>query len=170
MKYLIIPILFFLAVGCSKETDNEKLEKLICDQIQSNLKVNLSEPIVIDPKVGIIESSDLKEKCNKIMTFVGNGKLKGAFDEMSKYTWLPSNEMDSAYDATKKQLDLVRNRFGTFIGYEFIKQEIISESLVKFTYIAKCENHALPWYFVFYKGQSKWTLNYFFWNDRIQEI
>ena len=65
---------------------------------------------------------------------------------------------------------MVEKRYGKFIGYELLDKKHIGSSLVKFTYLAKCSKHPLIWDFIFYKANEKWVLNYFYWNDRIQNL
>jgi len=61
-------------------------------------------------------------------------------------------------------------RYGNFLGYEFVKKEDISKSLIYFVYISKCKNHPFVCTFIFYKGDEKWMLNVFNWHDKIQKI
>jgi len=104
------------------------------------------------------------------MLEIGEGDFDSAFVIVKRYTWLPDVEIDNMLVATKSQMELINNRFGNFVGHELIKAEVISESLVKYTYISKCENHALVWNFLFYKGKDKWTLNGFTFNDRLGDL
>ena len=164
--------LFFM--GCTQnntsKSEMEELKEVISEIKKEQSKLTLSQPIVTQNDIGIKESKDLKVKCNNIMKYIGTGDMFKGFEEIKKYTWISDKEIDVVYKGTEKQLKLVGKRYGSFIGYEFIKQENISNSLRKFTYISKCENHPLVWTFIFYKANKKWTLNVFNWHDKIQKI
>jgi len=163
-----------LFIGCnqdnSSKTKMEELRDVVTQTQKEQCKLKLSPIVPKDDNIGIQETKDLKIKCDGIMKHIGKGDVFSAFEEIKRYTWISDKEIDIVYKGTEKQLKLTGKRYGSFIGYEFIKEESISKSLHKFTYIAKCENHPLVWIFIFYKAKDKWTLNVFKWNDKIQKL
>ena len=176
MKKNIISVVFvLLLIGCAEEeykesvevSDRKKLQSILFETRKEQQKSNFSD---ISNVVGITEINELKEKTEKIMKNIGQGKLDLAFEEIKKYTWLPDKEIDVVEKGTKKQLSLLSERFGEFIGYEFIRQTNISKSLILFEYIAKCKNSPLIWTFSFYKAEDKWTLNEFYWHSQIKKL
>ena len=168
---LIVGLLF---MGCTQnntsKSEMEELREVMSEIKKEQCKLNLSQAIVAQDNIGITESKDLKIKCNSIMKHLGKGDMFSGFEEIKKYTWISDKEINLVRKGTEKQLKIVEKRYGSFIGHEFIKQENISNSLRKFTYISKCENHPLVWTFIFYKANEKWTLNVFNWHDKIQKI
>lgn len=118
----------------------------------------------------IKDTQEIRKACDDIMSHIGNGDLDSGFRVIEKYTWLPEKEIDNALEASKPQLELIKNRFGDFIGYEFVSEEFISPSLVHYVYLAKCSNHMLVFTFTFYKATDSWTLNNFLWNDNIATL
>jgi len=163
-----------LFMGCNQDngtkTKMEELREVVIQTQKEQCKIKLSNDLPANNSAGIKESKDLKIKCDGIMKHIGQGEVFSAFEEIKRYTWISDKEIDIVYKGTEKHLKLTGNRYGSFVGYEFIKEENISKSLRKFTYIAKCENHPLVWTFIFYKAKDKWTLNVFNWHDKIQKL
>jgi len=171
MKFIKIILLVVFLVSCARtETDEEKIKRVISESLKLMQDKDFSAKLSPENTATVTDISELRKICEEIMAKVGQSDMDSAFTIMKKYTILPEKEMDNVLQSTKTQLSLVKNRFGEFIGYEFIKEEAISGSMIRFIYIAKCENHALPWTFIFYRAKDKWTLNYFIWNDKIQDL
>jgi len=152
------------------ETKMEELQDILSQIKKEQCKVKLNQPLINNDSIGIEERTELKSKCDSIMQHIGQGAIKKGFEEIKKYTWISDKEIDIVKKGTIQQLDLVGKRYGDFIGYEFIKQKTISNSIIEFTYLAKCKNHPLVWRFIFYKAEKKWTLNVFNWHDKIQNL
>jgi len=70
----------------------------------------------------------------------------------------------------KTQLTSAQTIFGKFLGYEPIRQEDISPSLVRITAIAKYELHPVSWEFYFYKPTGKWIVSQATFGDQFQYI
>ncbi len=170
MKIILITLALITAIGCKEESENDKIKKEIIESLRFLPNKDYATKLSDEKITSVSEIPELKEICETIMKLIGDNHIKEAFDEMKKYTVLPSSEMDKVSKVSIKQIDLTKNRFGKLIGYEYISQECISKSVVKFTYIAKCNNHPLIWKFTFYKADKKWTLNHFYWNDKIENL
>jgi len=168
---LVVGLLF---MGCTEvstsKSEMEDLRDVIFEIQREQSKLTLSEPIVSNNMIGIEDTKDLKLKCNSIMKHLGKGEILLGFEEIKKYTWISDKEIDVVRKGTEKQLKMIGQRYGDFLGYEFVKKEDISKSLIRFVYISKCKNHPLVWTFIFYKADEKWTLNVFNWHDKIQKI
>ena len=114
--------------------------------------------------------SDLRSLGDQVMAAVVKGGMSPAFEAMKPYVLIPESEFQSLALASKSQRDQFGARYGKTIGYEFIGQRKLGESLIRLTYIEKTEKHALPWMFYFYKTPSGWALNSFSWNDRMPQL
>lgn len=114
--------------------------------------------------------TDLKPLAEIVMTKVAKGNLSAAFDAMKPYVVISEAEFQSAALNSKAQRDQFGIRYGKTVGYEFIGQKKIGESLIRLTYMEKTEKHALPWMFYFYRTPSGWMLNSFSWNDQIPQL
>jgi hypothetical protein len=113
---------------------------------------------------------DARKLCDSIMSSVSKGDLKGAFNKMKPHVPITETEVDSAYLQSKTQRDQFKERYGPTTSHEYIDSKSIGASLLRLRYIEKTKKHAFPWSFYFYKQTDKWTINVFYWNDRIQEL
>jgi len=89
---------------------------------------------------------------------------------MKPFVLVPEAEFEAMALASKSQRDQFGARYGNPIGYEFLGQRKVGDSLVRLTYIEKTDKHALPWMFYFYKTPTGWALNSFQWNDRMPQL
>jgi len=114
--------------------------------------------------------SDLRGFGDRVMGTMTKNGIGAAFEAMKRYVVIPESEFQSMSLASKSQRDQFGVRYGKTIGFEFISQSKVGESLVKLTYIEKTEKHALPWSFYFYKTPAGWALNSFSWSDRMPQL
>ena len=105
------------------------------------------------------EISETKSLSRKIMQHF----LKAEFVEglsIAKAHWpLPPVEIDGLANKINTQWSIVQQRFGKPTGMEFIKEERLGKSFVRFYYLHKFENHAIYWKFTYYKPKDKWKVN-----------
>ena len=113
---------------------------------------------------------DLRALGDRVMSALTTRGVSAAFEAMKPYALVTGAEFDSLSLASKSQRDQFGSRYGKTIGFEFISQTRVGESLIRLTYIEKTEKHALPWVFYFYKTPTGWALNSFVWNDRMQQL
>jgi hypothetical protein len=71
---------------------------------------------------------------------------------------------------TVNQRATVTARFGESLGYEFVRREAVSGSLLRLTYMELTERHVLRWVFLFYKPGDTWTLNSIEWDDSVDAL
>ena len=105
------------------------------------------------------EISETKSLSNKIMQhFLKADFVEGL--EIAKAYWpLPPVEIDSLANKINTQWSIVQQRFGKPTGMEFIQEERLGKSFVRFYYLHKFENHAIYWKFTYYKPKNEWILN-----------
>ena len=117
---------------------------------------------------GLKSEAEIRKHADSILEKVVKNKLKEAFD-LSKQNWpIPAEEIDNLRYQTETQLKSVSSRFGKMLSKEFILEEKIGNSFVRYQYIVKFEKHAIRWMFIFYKPKSEWILNHMSWDDSIQ--
>lgn len=111
-----------------------------------------------------------KELSDKIMERVAAGDLEGGLRLMKPYGIVPEAEMETAIGQAKLQAPMYIQRFGKIIGREFLREEKVGESLIRFTHLQKFDRHVMRWVFVFYKGNAGWVLNTFYFDDNIRAV
>ena len=57
----------------------------------------------------------------------------------------------------------VEERFGHPCGYRLVKEEVVPEVCLRYTYVIKYEKHLVRWQFVFYKAKDRWQLKKLNW-------
>lgn len=98
------------------------------------------------------------------------GELKKAFNTIKPYITTSEAELQAAAQNSETQRSQLAERYGAPLGYEFIGQKKIGESLIRIIYIEKLEKQAIIWAFYFYKSKSGWVINSFVWDDQVSLI
>jgi hypothetical protein len=119
---------------------------------------------------GLPALADVRKVTDEAMEKIGRGDVEAGVKSFRHLTIIPSAEFDVLLGQLPLQLPAMSARFGTSIGYEFIREEKLGESLALLTYIHKFEKHATRWYFFCYKGKSGWLINTFKFDDKVQEL
>jgi hypothetical protein len=113
---------------------------------------------------------DIRKVTDSAMEKAGRGDIEAGLKSIRHLLIIPSAEFDAMLGQLPLQLPGMSARFGPSIGYEFIKEDKIGESLARLTYIHKFERHAMRWYFYCYKGKSGWVINTFRFDDKLHEL
>jgi len=106
----------------------------------------------------------------KFMQFVAVNDMKTAFENAKPYVPISQTEIDATYLQLKSNRDMVLERFGKTIGYEFISIKKLGTSLIRLQYIEKTPKTLLPWTFVFYNPGNGWFLNSVFCDSSTQNL
>src|SRR5580765_560681 len=114
--------------------------------------------------------SDVRSISDNIMSSLVKGGAPAGFATMRQYLNIPDAEFQAVALGSQSQREQFGTRYGKTVGYEFIEQKKLGESLMMLTFIEKTEKHALPWLFFFYKTPAGWTLNSFNWNDQLPQL
>lgn len=79
---------------------------------------------------------------------------------LAKPYWpLPESEIDGLETKIKDQWPIVERRYGKSTGWEFIKEERIGQSFVRYYYLHKFQHHVIYWRITFYKPIRHWVVN-----------
>ncbi|MET0068259.1 MAG: hypothetical protein ABW076_18090 [Candidatus Thiodiazotropha sp.] len=99
-----------------------------------------------------------------------NEQITEGYKTLKPYWPLPGVEIDNLANTTNTQWPLVKQRFGVSIGTEFIMEQKAGDSLARFIYLQKFENHAIRWMFRLYKPRDKWVINGVSFDDQIEQL
>ena len=116
---------------------------------------------------GFQSKAETKIFADKTMALILEEQFQKAFDNAKQYWPLPSIEIDGLVNQINQQWPIVNSRFGRGLGIEFIREEKIGESFVRYFYLHKFENHALYWRIDFYKPKKEWKINHFVYLDSL---
>jgi hypothetical protein len=120
-----------------------------------------------------VEQSSLakgRELTVAVMNLVVAGDDRGAAELLRPNLPIPKSEFNAVRDKTIEQRRAVAERFGKILGYKFVREERVSDFLIRLTYVEKRANHFVRWQFTFYRPQSEWRLNSFVWDDNVEGL
>ena len=103
--------------------------------------------------------SDIRTYSDKLMQQILKEDFDKAFDTVKLYWPMPAVEIDSIVNQIKLQWPMVNQRFGKATGIEFIREERIGKSFLRYYYLHKFNNHAIYWRIDFYKPVNVWKIN-----------
>ena len=119
---------------------------------------------------GLSTVADIKKVTDDVMVKVGKGDIDGGLKTFKPLTVIPESEFDTMVGQAALQAPMIASRFGQSIGYEFIREDRLGESLARLIYIQRLEKHAMRWVFYLYRGKSGWVVNTFRFDDKWPEI
>ena len=114
--------------------------------------------------------AELRPFADRVMAGVAGAGISAGIAVMRPYVAMPEVELQKALLTLQSQREAYPDRFGKTVGYEFIGQKKLGESLVRLAYIEKTERRALPWLFHFYKTRAGWVLESFMCNDQASQL
>ena len=118
----------------------------------------------------ISDTQAAKELAESAMKKFVAGDMAGGFDLLKPYWHLPDTEISQLVLQSIQQRSALQSRYGASLGYEYIAWTAVGDSLVRFVYLEKNENHPYTWQFYFYKAKDVWLVDGVGYNDRVQEL
>ncbi len=112
----------------------------------------------------------VRVKVEEFMKLVGVDEVDEAFQILKPYWIFPENEWTQLQIETSQDMAMIEPRFGQTLGYDFIREEIVKDTVLRLTYIQKRERHLIRWIFVFYKPYDRWILNALLWDDELEAL
>ena len=114
--------------------------------------------------------AELRPFADRVMAGVAGSGIAAGISVMRPYVVMPEVELQKALLTLQSQREAYPDRFGKTVGFEFIGQKKLGESLVRLAYIEKTERRALPWLFHFYRTRNGWVLESFLCNDQASQL
>ncbi len=112
--------------------------------------------------------ADAREVTDKAVALFQNEMIVEGYNVLKPYWPLQTIEIDSLANQTGTQWPMIKQRFGTSIATEFVKEMHAGKSLARFVYMQKFQNHAIRWVFTFYRPRDKWIVNGVSFDDRLE--
>ena len=108
---------------------------------------------------GFKDESQMRAFSDKFMDNMIQKEFKKGFESAKVYWPLPAVEIDGLVNQIQQQWPIVDQRFGKVVGKEFVKEERIGKSFIRYYYLHKFNNHAIYWRIGFYKAKDEWKIN-----------
>jgi len=107
----------------------------------------------------------LRELSRMVMTKVIAGDDAGAMELVRPNLPVPKSEFEELRSKTIEGRKLIMGRFGKPLTFKLVREERVSDFLIRLTYVEKREIHLVRWQFILYKPKAEWRLNAFSWDD-----
>jgi hypothetical protein len=114
--------------------------------------------------------ADTRALADAFMKLVAAGKVDDAFELVRPQWPIPQNEINTVKDKTGQQRKMVETRFGDILGSAFIREEKVSDFIVRYTYVEKRDVHLIRWLITFYRPLDTWKVNAIKWDDDISAL
>jgi hypothetical protein len=117
-------------------------------------------------------ASDVKTPKTIVETFFNqlqNGEISVAYDDLLKGSSIPTDK-PQAVTVLKQQTQSRLPLYGKILRFELIREEQISDSVVRLVYFLISEKAPTTWEFYFYKPESKWFIANVIFNDQFRSI
>src|SRR5689334_22604206 len=98
--------------------------------------------------------ADIRPFTDRLMGLQVASGMTAVTEAMKSFTAGSDAEFQTVALSSQVQREQYSNKIGKTIGYEFISQKKVGDSLVRVVYIEKTERAALSWYFFFYKAEK----------------
>jgi hypothetical protein len=113
---------------------------------------------------------DVSDFSKTVMETVSAKGVEAGLLALKPYIIVADSEFDMMLEDYRIQAPAIERRYGKTIGYEFISEEVVGESLMEIMYLQKYEKHVALWHFCFYKPNDKWLLATYYATESIKEI
>jgi hypothetical protein len=127
-------------------------------------------PVCQGQGLGFLDGIEARSYCEAVINHVAKGQIEEAFVLIGSQWPFPVAELKQAQEQAEKNQVFVEERFGQPCGYRLVKEEVVPEVCLRYTYVIKYEKHLVRWQFVFYKAKDRWQLNSFKWDDSIEAL
>ena len=122
------------------------------------------------PEGSLGSKEECKTLCDEVMAALAGSAIREAFQKVGPHWAFGPGELSEFQIKTTQQMTAATPRYGKPIGYEFIRQAAVGESLVRLTYLQKFERYLCRWTFTFYKPRDRWLLTDFKWDSQTQAL
>jgi hypothetical protein len=134
---------------------------LICASV-AGAQTKATEPIAA--------ALDVRERCDAFVEPVALEKIQRAFDSLMPYAVFSEADASSLILQTIRQREMVEPEVGSRAGVEFLLEQRLGASLLRFKYLGKSEKHALVWTSFYSPDGQRWRLNGIDWNEEVHCI
>jgi hypothetical protein len=119
---------------------------------------------------GFKSEEEVREYADKLMDQFIKKDFKSGLDDAKKYWPIPAVEIDGMTNKIIQQWPIVDQRFGEAISKEFVKEERIGKSFLRYYYLHKFDNHSIYWQIDFYKPHKEWKINTIIFLDNLDPL
>jgi len=107
------------------------------------------------------------------MELVAADKITAAFEKLKPHMLMSPAEIDSLVLKTIQVRSRVADRYGpTTGGYAFVREDKVSDFLIRYTYAERRANQVLRWVFYFYRPRNAnaWVVHSLYTDDNMEKL
>lgn len=119
---------------------------------------------------GFQSTSDTRKFSDALLDQFVAKQFKAALESAKSYWPIPESEIDTLANQIAEQWPIVDKRFGSAMGKEFIREERIGKSFLRYYYLHKFANHAIYWKIDFYRPSDEWKVNSIIFLDSLDDL
>lgn len=108
--------------------------------------------------------------CDKVMQTLINGKYSEGIQLFRQKSVLDTSTINSIDKNLNEQMANLQPYYKKIVGYEFIEERPIKNSVVRRRYLLKFENYFLTVDFILYNNTTGWTVSNFNYYDNPKEL
>jgi hypothetical protein len=123
------------------------------------------------PAQTLTGKDDLQAYVERFLSRVVNGDIEAAFRVVRNGPRaIPTEEIDALRSDTERQIEQVRDRYGSIRSFRYLDRQVIDDLLTQYTYLTPMDRHVLRWRFVFFNDGQGWMLTLLEWDDRPEQL
>jgi hypothetical protein len=110
-----------------------------------------------------------KAMAEVFLATVQQGEIDAAIDTLianSPMLQLKPQEIAVLKNQTRSMLPL----YGSMLGYEKVKEEMVGTSIVSLVFLARYDKHPIAWRLIFYRPKDQWYVSAFKWSDAFEGL
>lgn len=116
---------------------------------------------------GLASLVEARKAADAAVALFGEERIVEGYGSLKPFWPHSPLEIDSMAGEAFMRWPMMKRRFGEFVGIEFVKEFRAGESLARYIYLHKFQNHAVRWVITFYRPTDRWLVNGIFMDDRI---
>jgi hypothetical protein len=116
------------------------------------------------------DKKSISDSCDRFMKLFQAGQPKESIQILKNISVLGNESLDKLALKIYDQMDIVSSNYGEVNSYQFVKERIVGDFLVKRLYVLKFDRFYLKFAFTLYKNKTGWKLTSFIYNEDIDEL
>ncbi len=118
----------------------------------------------------IASESECRVLADRAVAMMAQDNFPEVITAIGPYTTLPQERLIKMGQQFVNQRQTLLPVLGKRVAMEFIRQEKIGDSMLRYLYLEKFENNALVIWFTFYRPESGWKMIDLGWFDKPQTL
>ena len=104
---------------------------------------------------------------DRVMRMMAEGDVAEAIELATPFTVVSAEQWETLIKQATEQQPVLSERFGKTLDYELLRNDMVSDSLIRAVFLQRFERYAMVWQFIWYRGQDGWVLTHLRYGDDI---